>query len=748
MAITMQGAWTIRVSTKNAAFAQRFVVSGAASGNGTYDGTVGNSVFVTGAQWSINIQHQPTAQPWRDSAQRIAFPTVAGGLLRFDIRSNDAGADADFDDLVLSCSLPASSADYVLYGTAKTYAGLCLFNPCRDDFIVIDPPFHLPTLCERYPQLCDVIAKLYPERLRVPRIPLPDPPPDLMPIVIPTGLPNIANGLVFQGPAARPLDSAPSLHGANANAHAKSGAAELDKHEADAVARLQTVVKRTAFRATPMAAGSDRLAKADFEAIAAIRDIGIRFRCSVERAPGLLLRFQEYDRTSSEKLGSPYSGTGVRQDLGLAVTDEQGNYLFRFSPSLTDIAEEAGDIAASEVLATQLRPDVIVQVLGTGLTMTFETAPYGNVANLQRIDLCIPYDRAHPNRACAGDRVIQRIGDVLVLHSALGGHPNTLDADGRITCRNANAPQVDCAAWRGGLRLYACFGRPEALHYAVFHKRPTETLWRPVTQSHALDWIPNLVAGGTSVGPTNRTVTPGVPLVSGSGTQSVPTYDNHEGDLNWIENDLKLILSSSLYRPSDEPGPVQFRIEAYDGAGQVVAATVDTITLYLHDRTAIAGRPGKGDIASITMGATTLSDCALFELATPDAPITVKHRAVDPDGFLHSWSLGVTRGNNHAMDVRVASGVTPKAFSAAAVPCDFTGTRDEPTADLQDYVLTGLQPDPTGADGPNWLPDGQNFCAFAFTLSAADRVTDGRTAYPQSVFWQDLIGLSAELETA
>lgn len=727
MAITMQGSWTLRVSARNAAFPQRFVVSGAATGNGTYDGTVGGSVFVTGAQWSVNVQHQPTGQPWRDSAQRIGFPGVSGGLLRFDIRSNDSGADQDFDDLVLTCSLPASSSDYVLYGTVRTYAGACLFNPCRDDYVVLDPPFHLPTLCERFPRLCAVIEKLYPERLRVPPIPLPDPPPELLPIVIPTGVPSVANGLVFQSqlPRAPQADEQP-----------------FAQREADAVAALGLSVRRTAFKSTAMAAGLDKLSRADLETIAAIRDVGVRLRCNVERAPGLLLRFQEYDRTATERLGGAYSGAGTRQDLGLAVTDQLGHYIFRFSPSLADLAEETADVGIGETLAVQLRPDVIVQVLGTGLTATFETAPYNNVANLQRIDLCVPHDRAHPSRACEGDRVIQRVGDVVVLHSALGGHPNTLDADGRITCRTVNAPQVDCAGWRGGLRLYACFGRPEAAHYAIFHKRPSETLWRPVSQPHALNWIPNLVAGGTSVGATNRMVTPSVPLVGGAG-QPVPTYDNHEGDLNWIENDLKIILDSSLYRPWDEPGPVQFHIEAYDNAGHAIPATADTVTLYIHNRTAITGRPGKGDIFSIMMGATQLGDCGLFVLSAPDVPLKVTYRAVDPEGFVDGWALSVTRGNNHPVPTVVASGVQPKHFHAAAQPCDFTGTRDEPTADIDDYVLTALKPDPLGADGPNWLPAGHDFCAFAFTLTATDRVTDGRSGYPQVVYWQDLIGLSS-----
>lgn len=741
MAITMQGSWTLRVRSRNAAFAQRFVVSGAASGNGTYTGSVGTSVFVSGAQWSVNIQHQPTGQPWRDSAQRIGIPSVAAGLVRVDIRSNDSGGDADYDDLVLEASLPASDSEYIVYGTAKTYAGACLFNPCRDDYVVIDPHLHLPTLCERFPRLCQVIEKIYPERLRIPRIPPGDPAPELTPLVLPTGLPNIGSGLTFQSRGVAPvLTRSPERPNGDKALAADAGAAALDQRQAEAVAALQTQVRRASFKSDTLGAGKELLVRDDFKAIAALRDIGVRLNCDVQRAAGLLLRFQEYDRTASELLGGAYTGSGARQDLGLAVTDELGNYLFRYSRSLDDVAQEFGDVAAGESLATALRPDLIAQVLGTGLTPTYETAPYSNVANLRRIDLCIPYQRAHPSRACAPGRVIQRIGDVLVLESALASI-NTLDGDGRITARNANAPAVDCAGWRGHLRLYACFGRTEALHYAIFHKRPGELLWRSVDQPHKLDFIPHLIDGGTSVGATNRPVTPGVPLLAGPGTP-VPTYENHEGDLNWIENDLKMVLDSTLYRPADEPGPVQFHIEAYDSAGHVVAGTVDDITLYIHNRTAIAGRPGKGDIAGISMGGTPVDDCAFFQLTSPNAPLTLTYRAVDPEGFLADWSLSVLRGNNHPVAVYASAGAQPKAYTAAAAPCDFTGTRDEPLHTVDDYVDTELRPGTLASPAASWLPPGVQFCAFSFTLTAHDRVTDGRSGYPLSVSRQDLVGLS------
>jgi hypothetical protein len=38
-----------------------------------------------------------TGQPWLDSAQRITFPTVSVGLVKFDINTNDTGGDKDWN---------------------------------------------------------------------------------------------------------------------------------------------------------------------------------------------------------------------------------------------------------------------------------------------------------------------------------------------------------------------------------------------------------------------------------------------------------------------------------------------------------------------------------------------------------------------------------------------------------------------------------------------------------------------------
>src|SRR5262245_35353811 len=99
MIITMQGNWTVRVKSKNAAFPQRFIISGATTGNGTFNGAVATpAVPVTGNQWTIAIQHNP-GTGFQLSDSKLVFPQLVGGNYQFDIQSNDSGADEDFDDL-------------------------------------------------------------------------------------------------------------------------------------------------------------------------------------------------------------------------------------------------------------------------------------------------------------------------------------------------------------------------------------------------------------------------------------------------------------------------------------------------------------------------------------------------------------------------------------------------------------------------------------------------------------------------
>lgn len=738
MSITMQGNWTVRVQSKSAAFDQRFIITGSANGvDGAYAGDTSTpAVFVSGSQWSINVQNRAPGGPWQDSRQRMTAPSISAGVVRFNIRTDDAGLDEDFNDLVLTCSMPVASSEFIVYGRAKTYRGRCRFNPCYRFGYVIDRASTLAELL-RVAEVRRVVEKLYPERVRVRRPgPAPDPPPFFTPLVIPTSARADALGVEFRSNFVRaeqgPAGLRASSHAEHGHEHA-GGAADADRMEAAAVERLGGTARSVTFNAAPLEGGRQQLAQSDLLGLARQFD-KFAISCVTEPAPGLLLRLQEYDRTEAEKLGGPYTGEGARENLGLAVTDEQGNYLFRFSRTPEDYGDEFSDVAPGETGASQVRPDVIVQVLGAGLEVDYESAPYYNIPNLRRIDLCIPHDRVHPNRECSGDRVIQRVGDIIVLHSALGGSPNTLDSQGRITCRNANAPQVDCAAWRGALRVYACFGRPEVVRYSVQYKRP----WQPDSdyqfagETHKLNHIPEFspTYTGTPVGSTLHSV-----HVRGGAAQTVPTYDNHEGDGDWIENELKIILHTGNYRPVGEPGPVRFRVEGYDAGGNLVPATVDEITLYLDNK------PATGDIASISMGGMPQTECGLFEMTDHSAPLTVRYRATDPEGFLQSWGLSVLKGNNHPFAVTASAGSVALAKSHPAdapSACTFTGTSDEPTADADGYVETTLVPE----GGGNWLTGGEQFCAFGFTLTAHDRVTDGRTAHQHVVSWTDLVGIS------
>jgi len=100
---SFQGKWNIRVIGKNAGFDQRFVIGGAASGNGAYSGTVGTTAIVDGNNWTIRLEwNNGTGSGWRESAV-----ARVDGLLTPIVRYADLGADdnfaaqrdGDFDDL-------------------------------------------------------------------------------------------------------------------------------------------------------------------------------------------------------------------------------------------------------------------------------------------------------------------------------------------------------------------------------------------------------------------------------------------------------------------------------------------------------------------------------------------------------------------------------------------------------------------------------------------------------------------------
>src|SRR5262245_12068605 len=703
MAIPMQGSWTVSVKAKNADFPQRFIIAGADSGNGTYNGALATPpVLVTGANWRIQIQNDPGGG-FLDSQDQIKFPTVSGLQYHFDIESNDAGADADFDDLILTCSTPVTSTDFIVYGNARSYSGRC-FLPCLRDILVIDTEFTLAQALT-YPPIRKAIEKLYPERVRPPRIPRPDPPPPFIPMIIPLADDRLIPDKRVQ--LLRLPEEAPQTRSAK-----------------DAQAPAQTFSLRTAALSRATAIPSLEI---DRVGIGSIID-KIKLGCTIETLAGFPIQFEEYDRTVAELGGGPYTGTGNRENLGQAVTDRNGNYIFRFTRDIGDFLEEADvDVAAGEDEVVQSMPDLIVKLLDAMAPggVDFESAPYFNVPVLKRINLCF---RKPQRTGCQGGRNIQALGAI-----RLGIGATVFDADGRITCTDTtlpDVPQARCAAWAGSVRLFGCFinGQRPVTQYTIRHRHRTSTgfsSWEFYQEGMFLQKIGFLIP--QQIGPFDRLLE----VVNGGPLIPAKAYDNIELNLAWAASDwfLKAVISTNggtpAYAPS--PGTVQFQLQGYDAAGNFVVGATDTVTMYIDNTFPDL------DLPSVQMGSQTGGDCALFDLSGEPNPavLTVRFKAVQNQGFLGSYNLSVRKGNIGGFPITTTTGPVGEASGALSnhythggtTPCsELFGTRppDEPLADGADFVTAYVIP-----SSGNWLANDQNFCTFSVNIAATMRRTNG-----------------------
>ena len=710
MAISMQGSWTVSVRSKSAAFPQRFIIEGATSGNGAYAGeTTTAPVHVTGPYWSIRIQNNPGGG-FIDSDDRIKFPVSTATEYHFDIESNDAGADQDFNDLVLTCAMPRNLGEFLIYGNVTYYSGPCFFNPCYPNWLVVETAVGLKEAL-RYPQLKAPIEKLYPQRVIGPPPP-PGPGPDPAPFA-PIVLPITQETLL-------PEKRAQQFQITNAPVAEKQARSKADA----ATSTIATPVRSLAISSpVSLATEIDRVAIGD------LID-KLRFFCETGPLAGFALRFQEYDRTAAELAGGPYTGTGGRENLGQCVTDRNGNYIFRFSRGLVDFLQEVfDDTASGENFLVQAMPDVIAQLLDSTAPggVAYESAPYWNIPNLKRIDLCVPASVVRrPLGGCQGGRVYQQIGFIRV------GIPAVIfDGQGRVTCTDNSAPYIpltSCAAWGGNLRFSACFldeNKASAVtQYTIRHRHAVGLGWsswefyQETLNLQRVGFIPP-----QKIGPFDRSlqlVAPG-PLVP-----HCQAYDNIEMDFSWAASDwfTKAGISSGggspAYAPT--PGPVQFEIQGYNTAGLQVPGKHDVITLFIDNEAPLF------NIASVGMGSQALSGCQLFHLSGEPvpAPLTVRFRAIQNQGFLGGYSLSVNKGNFGDFPIVRQSGgnITATPPYAPANPCNqLFGTRppEEPLA-VADFVVSDIVP---AAPAVNWLDPGQPFCTFVVNLSCTKRVTDG-----------------------
>ena len=105
MPTTIQGNWSIEVVSSNRSIFQRFIITGATSGNGVYSSNVTNTilapVIVRGASWNITIQAQISTDSWAESRIRLTTPSMINGRTTFFVESDDYFNNDSFDDLVL-----------------------------------------------------------------------------------------------------------------------------------------------------------------------------------------------------------------------------------------------------------------------------------------------------------------------------------------------------------------------------------------------------------------------------------------------------------------------------------------------------------------------------------------------------------------------------------------------------------------------------------------------------------------------
>ncbi|KPJ96201.1 MAG: hypothetical protein AMJ53_01265, partial [Gammaproteobacteria bacterium SG8_11] len=646
MIITMQGNWNVRVKAKNAAYDQRFVIAGAATGNGTYEGVVGTEVDVTGEQWSIAIQNDP-GTGFQLSDTQLKFPRQIGDNYEFDIWSNDAGSDKDFNDLILTCSTPVNINDFIIYGNVSLYSGRCLFNPCRKGVYVIETLEALRNALKNT-TLRKILEKDYPERVRDDIIgPLPPDPAPFKPIVI---------DLYQQAMQPQTQLLYQRLESTTEKATGKAKKAEVDTRSDFSVKNYQLVNTLPQAQPLEVARTVDKLE------LARVIDGLLYKKCLVTAATNTTLTFEEYDRTAAELAGGPYTGTGDRRLLGDTVTDMKGNYIFRFSFDMTFPGiEDTTDIAPGESINVVAYPDVIVKVTGfEPYEVLYESAPHYNVPNLKRINLCLPKSLIKPSSACYNGNLIGSLGNVFI-----GGNQNTtassadpdlrrwgysnyLEPTGIISVNSSLAGFIiECAPWFGTVDFKGCMydlaktaAQNTIKWYTIRIKRAGTTEWQFVSQNYKHPkfhkrHLPGYI--GDDVGPFTTAL-----HVNGAPTaEDVPAYINIQREIfvdgvDWEFSNFErfIRLNTRLYdriAGVRTPGTFYVRVDCYDSAGNPVPNGTDMIALYIHNNPIAVGltAPEFTDPAVIDSG------CGLYRLteAQMNTPIQLTFKANDPEGF-------------------------------------------------------------------------------------------------------------------
>jgi len=736
MFISMQGTWTIRVKEMESDYQRRFVISGAATGNGIHNASVGMSpVTVTGNLWTIATQFNSGAG-FQQSDTRLKFPVVSGGNYKFDIETNDDPNFVDWDDLILTCSTPADPSEYLIYGNVSTYPTRCYYNPCYRGWLVIDTAVSLKAALQNA-LLADIIKKYYPER--IPPIivnPNPPDPAPFVPLMIDLGGSAQSNTRV-----------------ANIFSRVEAETATETTKRGKAAAVPEQSASNLRFERSATLANSQPAAAISQNSVAIAKLVDhISWACYTSPAPNLTLNFQEYDRSASELAGGPYTGTGPRVPLGSVITDVNGNYIFRFHQSFSELVNEIfNDVALGENVFVQYRPDLIVSVPNTSPAtgVLFESAPYYNVPNLYRLDLCLPESEVPKTSICFNGNLIGSLGNVFVGGSqntagstsaaALdrNGYNNHLRSNGEITVHNSQAGfAVDCACWAGLIDVKGCMynlqrssGDPIIRHYTIRYSKDGVN-WQFVSQSYlhpifSKRFLPNY--NGDLVGPFPMTLN-----VDGSATANVPAYKNiqaevfHDGvDWEFTNLDRYMQLASSIYQ-AGTPGRVFFKVEGYDSGGNLVPGAKDLIALFIDNN------PLGFSLDNVWFpddGVNIIkAECNLYRMkdAYLNTPMHIIFKANDQWGFLDNYDLDLTKCGADFDVVEsipgISEGSNPGNTDANNCP-GYRGTAElSKFGDLNSHEIT-YSPSPVPTK--KWLENAESYTVYFIGLSAVKRETNG-----------------------
>jgi hypothetical protein len=758
----MQGNWTVKVKSKSAAFPQQFKIIGAATGNGTYNGLVATPpVNVTGQQWSIAILNN-AGNGFISSTTRLKFPQKIGGNYVFDIESNDAGGDADFDDLILTCSTPATLNDFIVYGNVTLYDGPCLFNPCFIKWLIIDS-YDLLLRALDIPALKDVIQKIYPER--IPPIRVNPNPPDPIPFFKPMMI-NLVDDVQIP-PKQAQLFKQIELP-ADEIIKGKKGKTMADVVPENLLSSYKIdklVTSDFKLSALPLTYDKANLAR--------FIEPYKRFICNTEPAANQTLSFDEYDRSLAELAGNPYTGSGDHLALGNTITDVNGNYIFRFTQGWAErFREYFVDYASGEDHTIQILPDVIVKVeqLSPVYKKLYETVPYFNIGNLKQINICMPKSKVPPvGSFCFNGNIIDKIGNVFIggaqnnaasfATAALdrNGLNNHLRANGVISVNTSHAANpssvfsVDCACWGNVIDVKGCLFNMATIasagikihHYTIRYKKSSIAPWQYVTETmlhplhHKNTCPPNCGYIGDQFGPFTTNLN-----VDGGGLVMVPAYKNIQREAalalnDWEAGGLDTIirLNTNIYQGS-AAGTVYFRIDGYDETGAIVPNSTDMIALYIDNNPldfGLANIAFPPSIEYVVCGLYKMTDAQLnTELAFSFKAADLLNDPINSTlGFVNDYSLSFSKcPSPMALDMstpviknNITDGVL--AYSPAIVSTE-TGGCVGYKGTITDfgtvgYINTTIKPN----GGAGWLSATEPYGVFNLQLSANRRVTNG-----------------------